>query len=407
MSESTKTTLFQIFLISTLFFLFSSCSAFSPKESDPRPLEAEFQPEESEFQKGLAQLGNEQFEEAITTFNKILESYPHSEFSLVTLFNKASALEGLKRCEDAAKIYRQTVQLSGKKFPFIEAQSLFRLSYCYECLGDTAKQIASLKDSLMRRKYLPPEVVNAELPARLAAAYAKIGNRKYAEKYFNIAQIGLKRVHQGDMTATKKSELLARTLFFMGQMQPDPEEIAQHPESYLAALNFLQAYLLKSAEMRSQEWSPKASKNLKEAYFAIWDIREQPPQSNPVKNYDHLSSNKDDPSQDDAGQTQSVKRKWQRQLAIKVVESIEKLKSLRFPDTDESPDVKGIFAEIEEQEKKWEIFLTQLAAENELTPDALRKEGLRRQGKVRSPASILERKSKTQGSLPPKKKASQ
>jgi hypothetical protein len=67
------------------------------------------------------------------------------------------------------------------------------MSIMYECLGQDTKAITSLLDARKRGKDLPFETQVAEIPGRLAAAYARMNNRTKALEYFNQASEGLRR----------------------------------------------------------------------------------------------------------------------------------------------------------------------------------------------------------------------
>lgn len=380
------------FLVNIFLFtlaIVTSCSQL-PKPNTEAGFESqEKDNEQTTFKTALKYMESEHFEAAIVELDKILKDDPNSEFGLVALFNKASALEGLEKCQEASVLYRQVVNLSGKKFPRIEAQSLFRLSYCFECLGQTVKQIASLKDALKRKQFLTSDVAEAELPARLAAAYAKNGDLKTAEKYFSLSQKGLKDIYKDGESPSNRKELIAKTLYFMGRMQPNLETLPQHANAYVGSLRYLQGYLLKSSEMGSRDWSPRASKNLKDAYLAIWQALNHPPSFS---------------KSTDEGETENNLKMWKIRLARDILENIQILKSMRFPDPAEATEVQSIFSEIELQERKVEIYLADLATGNDLTPDAKRREGLRRQGRTKTSQSILEKTSKSQGALPKKVK---
>lgn len=379
-----------LFLVNVFLFTLAmaiGCSKVSRPDAENSFESPTEDSDQTIFGTALKYMANEHFEAAIVELDKILKGDPNSEFGLVALFNKASALEGLGKCQEASVVYRQVVNLSGKKFPRIEAQSLFRLSYCFECLDQTVKQIASLKDALKRKKFLSSDVAEAELPARLAAAYAKNGDLKTAEKYFFLSQKGLKDVYRDGESPSNRKELLAKTLYFMGRMQPNLETLPQHANAYVGSLRYLQGYLLKSSEMGSREWSPRASKNLKEAYGAIWQALNRPP------NFSHSK---------DEGEVENNIREWKTRLARGILENIQILKAMRFPDPAEAAEVQSIFSEIELQEKKVEIYLADLAVGNDLTPDAKRREGLRRQGRIKTSRSILEKTSNSQGPLPKK-----
>ncbi|MCB0384593.1 MAG: hypothetical protein KDD43_04300 [Bdellovibrionales bacterium] len=371
-----------------------SCASKQAKDStdEGESFESPVPPADQQaFERGMSHLEREEYELALEEFDRIIESNPSSEFHLVTLFNRGAALEGMGKCSESTKAYRQTLRLANKRYRRIEAQALFRLAYTYECLGDIPKQIASLRDAMRRRKFLSQEISAAELPARLAAAYARTGNLKTAEKYFAEAQKGLMLVHTEAGDPLQRKELLARTLFFMGRVQPDADRISRLSDAYIGSLKFLQAYLLKSTEMESKEWSPRAAENLVEAYRVIWLALEKPPQLN------------SDPK--DKAVNESALRQWRANLARGAINSIQSLRTLRFPDPKESLGVQGVFNEMDRQERKLQAYLADLAVSTDLTPEAKTREGIRRDGRVKATeSSPLERKAVKRYKLPQKKK---
>ncbi|MCC7405297.1 MAG: tetratricopeptide repeat protein [Bdellovibrionales bacterium] len=338
------------------------------------------------FERGMAHLERNEFRLALKEFDAALQDNASSEFYLVTLFNKGAALEGLERCSEATNVYRQSLRLASKRFPRIEAHSLFRLAYTYECMGDVPKQIASLRDALRRKKFLYREISEAELPARLASAYARTGDLKSAEKYFEMAQKGLVQVHSDEGDPSRKKELLARTLYFMGRMQPKAEKVSELSEAYIGSLKYLQGYLLKSSEMDSKDWSLRAADNLVGAYEVIWQALERPPQ---IKQ-----------DQGDQALTQKATQEWKLKLAQGAIANIQSLRAMRFPDPKEPLVVQQIFREMETQERKLTAYLADLAVTTDLTPDAKKREGLKREGRVVSPNTSLESKAAPKAQKP-------
>ena len=122
-------------------------------------------------------------------------------------------------------------------------------------------------DAHKRSVNLPPDVAQAELPARLAAAYARIGEHAKAVQYFQEASSGLKKALTNSGTTAKiQQQFAARTLYAMGQLTARQRGLNADPKSYLKSLSIQQPYLLQSAEQAIKPDSQKAAEDLIFAY---------------------------------------------------------------------------------------------------------------------------------------------
>ncbi|HAG90636.1 MAG TPA: hypothetical protein DCL41_02120, partial [Bdellovibrionales bacterium] len=171
-----------------------------------------------DFNEAMQDLSYENYASASSRFESLLNEKPVSELDLVIMYNSAVALEGLGNCQLAADRYRSVARVAIKRFEKIAALAVYRLGFAYSCLGDANKSIVAFLDAKKKSSYLPPDVSTAELPARLAAAYASVGRQKEALFYFNQASEGLKRI----LATAKRQEsdvaLAAKTLYAMGKL---------------------------------------------------------------------------------------------------------------------------------------------------------------------------------------------
>lgn len=303
------------------------------------------------FEKGLKALEKEQYAEAAAIFDRILVAKPASEADLVITYNSAAAYEGLGNCAKAAERYREIVRSSAGKYKNLEGNSLYRLSLMYECLGQDSKSITALLDAKKRGKELTVETRTAEIPARLAAAYARIGNRQKATEYFAEASEGLKKIVNQTQNH-KQKELVARTLFLMGQLNSGQRSATVPPASFMQSVSMQQAYLLQAVEMDHPNWSKKAADDLKLAYDNIWKF-----------------------------QLESGEQR--RDFYTRGLQAIQDLRKIRLPNA--SANVNAIYAHLDTVEGKLQAELSKVAEYNKLTPDAERREGLKRQGKLIDP----------------------
>lgn len=339
----------KISLIALVVFL-SACASMGNKS----PLQLDDAGVNPEFQRGMRALEKEDFASAADIFDRLLVAKPAAEADLVTLYNSGAAYEGLGQCEKASERYREVMRSSAGKFARIEAQAAFRLSLTFECMGDDNKAVAALLDAKRRAQVLPVEVARAELPARLAAAYARLGNRDQAKQYFSQASDGLKIVLAAGTTARAQKETLARTLFYMGQLNPAQRVAGVDPQAFLQSLSMQQPYLLQAVEMNINPWSRKAADDLANAFDNMTRFRLDDQKSR-TEFYTHC------------------------------LQVIAELRRIRLPDAGARED--QIFAKVDRTERRIRDELASLPPSMPLTPDAQKRDGLRREGRPVDPRS--------------------
>lgn len=305
------------------------------------------------FERGLRALERQEYEEAARLFDRILVSQPGTELELVTMYNSGAAYEGLGNCPKAAERFREVVKASAKNFLRMEAEALFRLSLMYECLGQDTKAVAALLDARKRGKQLAPEVANAEIPARLAAAYSRLGNRDKALEYFEIAGQGLKAIVARSTGSTRpQTELLARTLYLMGKLNPQQRRAEASPDSFMQSLSMQQPHLLQAIEINHPVYSPKAADDLEIAYENIWKYRLESPQE-------------------------------KRQFYERGLQVSRELRRLRLPDA--NPLVDEVYAGLDKTDARLNAELAKLAVTTRQTPESEKREGLKQQGRLVNP----------------------
>lgn len=305
--------------------------------------------------RGLKALEREQYAEAAQIFDMLLVAKPATEEDLVTVFNSGAAHEGLGHCQKSAERYREVVRASAGKFRLLEGQALFRLSLSYECLGQDTKTITSLIEARKKgREALPFETLNAEIPSRLAAAYARIGNRQKALEYFGQASEGLKKI-VAQTANHKQKELLGRTLFLMGQLNTAQRSGDNDSATFMQSLSMQQPYLLQAVEMDYSMWSKKAADDLQKAYDNIWRYKFENSEA-------------------------------QRDFYTRGLQSIQELRKIRLPDS--PPAVNAVFAHLDKVEQRLQGELAKVAETTKLTPEAEKRDGLKRTGRLVDPVEM-------------------
>ena len=311
----------------------------------------------------------ENYRSAISAFQDFLKDYPSSEYELLAKYNLGLSYEGLGRCKAAGRYYREVIGASGKVQPRLRAQSLHRISYVYECLNRDAKVIASLMDVLRHPANISQEVIQAEIPARLAAAYARSGNQRQADEYFKLAQDGLKKLNLEIRDHAKKQKILGKTLYYMGRLSNHSIDTME-PMKYVETLRFLQPYLLRASEFRSSAFAPMAANELAEAYDKVWK---------------KIASVKVTRQGEEVLNQRATKEQRNR-LAQQALASVQALKAQRFPDKNEPVLVTKLFKEIDAQERRFQSYISTNINYNDKTKEAQSREGLIRPGQIKVPS---------------------
>lgn len=370
--------------------LLLSSIACASKDNDPDP-KKKFKGEVvrpeilQQFDLGLKYLDNENYKSALRTFRGLISKYPSSQFQVVSLYNLGASYEGLGNCKEAGITYRKVARASMNRYDRIEAQALFRLSFAYACLGYDAKAIASLLDAQRRSKNLQDEVAIAEIPARLAAAYARVGNKEKASEYFEKAKKGLQFLRTKHSRRRALKDILAKTLFLMGRMTPIEKRAFSDSLEYLKTLQVLQSYLLEAAQLDSQKWSPQAAGEITSAYENIWRLANEVEQPRTSDN--------------------EMKRKIVSTQMFEIMsEALANLKLLRseFKRVDSKSSVMDeLEFNLNERQKTFEQYLAENSVSSQLSDSALKREGLKRGGRTRG-VSPLEKKARERSRLPKK-----
>ena len=344
------------YAIVALSVLIAACASNSTKMREAEALAEANQPE---FDRGMRLLEIEDFSGAADIFDRLLLTKVGTEDDLITSYNSGVAHEGLGHCQKALDRYREVVRGSAGKFTRIEVQALFRSSLMYECLGQDKKALAALLDAKKRGPALPLEIERAELPARLAATYSRLGNRPKALEYFNQANTGLKAILASGPTNRKQKEVLARTLYFMGKLNPAQRTADADPMGFLQSLSMQQPYLLQAIEIGNPVWSRKAQEDLTTAYDNMLRY-----------------SLKD--------------RELRRQFFVRAQQVMAELRRIRMPNAGPMED--SVFDQVDKTARHLQIQMADAAEAMPLTPEAAKRQGLRRQGKLEDPKAAPVRK---------------
>jgi tetratricopeptide (TPR) repeat protein len=261
-----------------VIFLFAGCSLFPVFHKKQQPTQAFILEarENDDFQLIEQKLKEQNFEAALQSIETFQTAYPYSLKLQRARFMKAGALEELGRWTEAADTYKAISTISGKNQPEISAKSLYRLSYVYEALGDNQRVITVLVEAAKYHKYLPPEVINAEIPSRLAMIYAKENNSKEAQKWLSEADKGLKRTLES-RNEPLTDKWLAELYFNMGSISTQ-QLSNDNIITIIQGQSAVQKYLIEALQYNDSVWSAKALKSIRATYLDLWKAIETLPE---------------------------------------------------------------------------------------------------------------------------------
>lgn len=332
------------------------------------------------FHKALRSLEEGRYEEALQTLDGFIRDEPTSSYTQAAQLNAGRALEGLERWSEAIERYRGVVVACEGIAPKLQAVTLYRLSFSHEARGDDQQAVAVLTDLEKRKAHLPLEIARAELPARLASAYARAGNFEKALDYYKIAERGITQM-KGVVLYEEEviPDWLPRTLYFMGTLASRGVSWEDF-ESTVRPFAYGQIYLLEAAEFGKDPWSTRASQDLMAAYRDMWraiETAEIEGAADPV-----------------LARRELQRRQWSR--GALVLELLGELRARKAPPVLEgkvpaSAQVKDIMSFSSDLEGKVKAMLSERPAGEGLTQESARRRSSIR-GHVIAPDETLERK---------------
>ncbi len=348
--------------------LLSGCSLFRTKpDVSPLPPKASVRAEQEKIlQEADAEFEKKNYKLSLEKFESFVQKYPQSIFFAQANLGVAQSYLSLGAWEKAVTSFRTVINFTRTKQPEISAKSLYSSAYCYEMLGNDVRLLATLKDAEALSAYLPEDIRLAELPARLASVYYKLGRELQADRYFQIADRGMSQLRAQEAGKLSKA-WIAKTYFQMGGLtssQLSSENLRSHMES----LAKMQVFTLKAIEENGEPWSQRALDNLRRNYMDIWNtIQSWPKESNldPV-----------------AGHKRQVQN--QAQLYTDLLTTMERFRTFVAPESQEKNQKVGeLLAYLNEMEIKAREFIMNSGVYNDLTPDAKKRQGPRIEGLIR------------------------
>lgn len=320
--------------------------------------------EKALYEQGLKAVVKKEHQIAQEKLSELLSRFPTSRWLPGIHFNLGLALEGLGRLEDAANNYKKVVEFYQGVHTREEAEALYRLSYCYETLGQDEKTILTLLELDAHAQYLGADAATMEVPARLAAAYARAGNMEQSRLFYSRAEKALKKRRRAPLNE-ELTRWLPKTLYSMGRIPPlkITEDTASF-KNHVQALEQSQGWLLRATELSSPIWSQKASGELVSAYKYALELIQSWPKA----------------AGTDKVRLAEERLDAQKEMSMALDKAAEKLKLERVPSTPEEPElpeVKEIFSQVIQVQKKLDAIIAKSPVRDDKTPEAQKRGGLR------------------------------
>lgn len=249
-------------LVLTLFLVFLGGCVSSQPQRDSKSTSSENEKRDFIDLEQLVAAGK--FEMALSSAQEFRSRHPKSNLIEVSRIYEAQCLENLGRPQESLLVYRDVVLKTEKYRPEIAATALYRMASTYEALGDDMKMVAALFDAKARAKYLSAELIEAQIPAKLASAYSRQGQHKESLKYLTAAEEGLNKLLAAKGRNVDRA-WLAQIYFEMGSVSSNQLGMANF-EDFVEAQKIVQVYLLKALKLNEKTWSDRSQSHLQKIY---------------------------------------------------------------------------------------------------------------------------------------------
>lgn len=354
----------QALMLCFMTLILSSCTLFEKKEVTGLPPDPAIKAQqEARLKEAEEQFDKRNFSKAVQLYEKFRKDFPESIFYQSAQLGLAQSLEAQGQYSPAINLYRETIEATRGNQPWIAAAALYYSSFSYEALGDEARVLASLKDALALKKHLKEEVALAEVPARLAASYYRIGETADAEKYFQMAERGVIQLQAKDEKPDKV--WLSHVYYQMGVFSTQQTSF-ETLRAHLDTLQMMQKFSLRSIEADGKPWADMAFQGLKDNYHDLWSGIQTVPLNKSL----------------DLAAAQREQKEVKIQLVGDLLTMINELKNYKVPESPMTPNVNSLFNYLDEIEKQGQMILTNAGEYTPLTPESQEKQGLRKEGVI-------------------------
>lgn len=321
------------------------------------------------YEEGLKAFSSRNYPLAEKKFGELLKDYPSTRWISGATYNWGLALESQGKFSEALEKYKYVVDFNSGVPSRDSADALYRISVCYENLGEDGKAVLALLQLNEQAAFVSRDVAEVELPARIAGCYARLGQMGDAQGYYEKAKKGLSALRRPSLSGDLKL-WLPKTLYSMGKLVPPKAPELGDFKNYLLALEQSQVWLLRAAELGDPVWSDKASQELIENYDkavqAILDYKEEPNEKDPLL-------------------SQKRKQETQKAMAMALDQNISRLKVEKVPMEKQDKGfsfVDRIFKKLALSESRVDQIISSRDVRDKNTPEAEKFHKPNREGKI-------------------------
>lgn len=311
-----------------------------------------------------------QYQKALSRIDQDLKSQPIGPRTVTHQYAASLALIGLARFDEALERLDVVLKLTEKKDGQLFTEALIQRGRALEGVGNDARALAAYMDARSRKSFLKPEVAEVELPVRIANVYIRMNQSRTAEGFYRQADRALQKLSKQNSGAA----WIPRALFNMGKSSP--REIGTEDfKTGLVAFRRAQSYLVRSLEMGQEPWARRSREELEWSLQSAWRTIEAVPL---ISSGDSIA---------DLRQQQDTRLEMALTLSAVVVG----LQKDFLPGvSDRSPESSKFQEFLEGYQKRLDALLQTRPAQEGLTPEAQKRQGILRDGKVIDPEGRLE-----------------
>lgn len=255
-----------LFIAALTISLLNACSFLQKKDGSLGPTLEE---------KNLYTSANDAFEkqnydEAEEKYSSLLLKYPNTYYKQASQLGLANVLKDRGQCNKAIPIYDRIAELARENTKELYGRTIYNRGLCYYELKFEDKYLASLLEAQAVLNKILPELSQVEIPAKLAAFYAAIGDEKISNSYVKQVERGLDYIQaQPDFKMNK--EWLAKIYFNVGNI-PTQELNIDNFDRHLESFSVLIKYLFRSIDLEVSPWSTKSKNVILHYLNNYWQI---------------------------------------------------------------------------------------------------------------------------------------
>lgn len=162
----------------------------------------------------------------------------------------------MQNFEKAETLFKEIYLLGVESAPQISTQALFELAQLNEIKGNWEIALSQLKECESKKAFLPLVKAELELPARLAGAYAALGEVSLSDLYSQKAEKAL-QTYSAQLRPDLQKEWWAETYYRMGSL-PTQYMTDQNWMAYAKRFESAVTHLIRSMEYENSSSSRKS-----------------------------------------------------------------------------------------------------------------------------------------------------